>query len=177
MAGNAATTRALAAYRGHTPYGTDPTVQRAENDNAGGGTGAAETQSVAEGEVKEVGSGGTIVYPSVTSCLTITVYLRDGGKVGGHASLFRVDGGMYSDEILKAIKDQVGGRRVERIDVSGAASAWHPAYLEKAMERPGPSPEHTKRDFAGIRKVVARVLNRQEGKVTVTETQDGTLTR
>ena len=48
MVGNAATTRALTADRGRTPRGTDPTVQRAENDNAGGGTtaGAAEAKSI-----------------------------------------------------------------------------------------------------------------------------------
>ncbi|KOX48666.1 hypothetical protein G3I61_19310 [Streptomyces diastaticus] len=178
MAGNAATTRALAADRGRTPRGTDPTVQRAENDDAGGGTaaGAAETKSVAEGEVKSVGPGGTITYPSVTSCLTITVYLRDGGKVGGHASLFKAAGGMYSDQILPAIKAQVGKSRVERIDVSGAISSWNPAYLKTAIENSSTVPEQ-KNDPEGIRAVVSSVLGRQAKKVSVQETPDGTLTR
>ncbi len=177
-AGNAATTRAVAAGPGRPPRDAGLTVQRAENDNAGGGAsgGAAESQSVAEGEVKSVGPGGTITYPSVTSCLTITVYLRDGGKVGGHASLFKASGGMYSDQILPAIKAQVGKSRVERIDVSGAISSWNPAYLQTAIENSNPAPEQ-KNDPDGIRNVVSSALGRQAKKVSVQETPDGTLTR
>jgi hypothetical protein len=178
MAGNAATTRALAADRGRTPRGTAPTVQRAGNDNAGGGTtaGVAEVESVAEGEVKSVGPGGTIIYPSVTSCLTITVYLRNGGKVGGHASLYKAPGGMYSDQILREIKRQVGAERVESIDVSGAVSSWNPAYLQTAIENSSSVPAQLY-DPDGIRKVVSSLLDRQAKKVFVQETPDGTLTR
>ncbi len=177
-AGNAATARAVAADPGHRPRGAHLPVQRAENDDAGGGAsgGTAEAKSVAEGEVKSVGPGGTITYPSVTSCLTITVYLRDGGKVGGHASLFKASGGMYSDQILPAIKAQVGKSRVERIDVSGAISSWNPAYLKTAIEKSDPAPEQ-KNDPDGIRNVVSSALGRQAKKVSVQETPDGTLTR
>ncbi|MEV5755856.1 hypothetical protein AB0L61_03685 [Streptomyces tendae] len=177
-AGNAATTSALAAGPRRPPRGTDLTVQRAENDSAGGGAsvGAAEAKDVAEGEVKSVGPGGTITYPSVTSCLTITVYLRDGGKVGGHASLYKTPGGMYSDQILPAIKAQVGQRRVKKIDVSGAVSSWNPAYLKTAIERSDSAPAQ-KNDPDGIRAVVSSTLGRQAKKVSVQETRDGTLTR
>ncbi|SDT47878.1 hypothetical protein SAMN05428941_3038 [Streptomyces sp. 2114.2] len=177
-AGNAATTRAVAAGSGRRPPGADLTVQRAENDDAGGGAsgGTAEAKSIAEGEVKSVGPGGTITYPSVTSCLAITVYLRDGGKVGGHASLFKASGGMYSDQILPAIKAQVGKSRVERIDVSGAISSWNPAYLKTAIENSNPAPEQ-KNDPDGIRNVVSGILGRQAKKISVQETPDGTLTR
>lgn len=177
-AGNAATASALAAGPGRPPRGADLTVQRAENDNAGGGAsvGAAEAKDVAEGEVKSVGPGGTITYPSVTSCLTITVYLRDGGKVGGHASLYKTPDGMYSDQILPAIKAQVGQRRVEKIDVSGAISSWNPAYLKTAIERSDSAPAQ-KNDPGGIRAVVSSTLGRQAKKVSVQETPDGTLTR
>ncbi|MGV9506052.1 hypothetical protein ACWDQZ_10635 [Streptomyces tendae] len=178
-AGNAATTSALAAGPGRTPRGAAPTVQRARNDNTGGGTSvaAAETKDVAEGEVKKsVGPGGTITYPSVTSCLTITVYLRHGGKVGGHACLFKASDGMYSDQILPATKTQVGESRVETIDVSGAVSSWNPAYLKTAIEKSDPVPEQ-KNDPDGIRAVVSSTLGRQAKKVSVQETRDGTLTR
>uniref|UniRef100_A0AAU2UY09 Uncharacterized protein n=1 Tax=Streptomyces sp. NBC_00003 TaxID=2903608 RepID=A0AAU2UY09_9ACTN len=132
--------------------------------------------SIAEGEVDEVGPGGTITYPSVTSCLVITAYLRDGGKVGGHASLFRMDGKLYSDQILPAIKARIGKRRVESVEVSGAVSSWNPEYLTKAIER-SESPAPQLYDPVGIGDVVAAALNRQRNKVTVREVPDGTLTR
>ncbi|MET9821666.1 MULTISPECIES: hypothetical protein [Streptomyces] len=177
-AGNTATTHAVAADPRHTPRGANLAVQRAENDNTGGGApaGTAQSQTVAEGEVKSVGPGGTITYPSVTSCLTITVYLRDGSKVGGHASLLQMSGGMYSDQILPAIRSQVGEGRVEKIDVSGAVSAWNPAYLRTAIEKSDPVPPQ-KNDPEGIRDVVSSILGRQKKKVSVRETPDGTLTR
>lgn len=158
-------------------------VQRAPR--AGTPTAAATLQrapaasaSIGEGEVDEVGPGGTITYPSVTSCLVITVHLRDGGKVGGHASLFRVEGKLHSDEILPAIRRVVGKRRVEAVDVSGAVGSWNPSYLTKAIERytDGAVPEQTY-DRAGIGDVVATVLDRQRDKVTVRDVPDGTLTR
>ncbi|MFE3182664.1 DUF4157 domain-containing protein [Streptomyces violascens] len=154
-AGDAAVQRAEAA------------VQRAQGDTA---------VSIAEGEVDEVGPGGTITYPSVTSCLVITAYLRDGGKVGGHASLFRMEGKLYSDQILPAIKARIGKRRVESIDVRGAVSSWNPEYLTKAIERSeAPAPQLD--DPSGIGDVVATALNRQRNKVSVREVPDGTLTR
>lgn len=157
----------------HQPHQADgpatSTLQRAP---------APASASIGEGEVDEVGPGGTITYPSVTSCLVITVHLRDGGKVGGHASLFRVDGKLYSDEILPAVKRVVGKRRVEAVDVSGAVGSWNPSYLTKAIERytDGAVPEQT-HDRAGLGDVVAAVLDRQRNKVTVQDVPDGTLTR
>ncbi|WP_443041626.1 eCIS core domain-containing protein [Streptomyces sp. B21-083] len=132
--------------------------------------------SIAEGEVDEVGPGGTITYPSVTSCLTITVYLRDGGKVGGHASLYQVPGGLYSDQILPAIKSRVGKRRVESVSVRGAVSSWNPKYLTKAIERYSEAPPEQTNDPKGVGAVVANALDRQPKKVSVSEAPDGTLT-
>ncbi|MFI2351760.1 hypothetical protein ACH492_33090 [Streptomyces sp. NPDC019443] len=151
-------------------------VQRAGNDNAAATSSAATADSIAEGQVNEVGPGGTITYPSVTSCLVITAYLRDSRKVGAHASLFRMGAGLYSDQILPALKARIGQRRVERIDVSGAVSSWNPEYLEKAIER-SDTPAPQLNDPTGIGDVVAKGLGRQRKKVTVREVPDGTLTR
>jgi uncharacterized protein DUF4157 len=152
-------------------------VQRAGNDNAAATSSAATAVSIAEGEVSEVGPGGTITYPSVTSCLVITAYLRDGSKVGAHASLYRMGTGLYSDQILPELKRRIGSKRgVERIDVSGAVSSWNPEYLKKAIER-SDKPAQQKNDPTGIGDVVAKGLGRQRKKVTVREVPDGTLTR
>ncbi|MFF2073648.1 hypothetical protein ACFVXG_02710 [Kitasatospora sp. NPDC058162] len=133
---------------------------------------------VTEGEVGQVGPKGVITYPSVTSCLVVTVYLRDGGKVGGHASLFQVPGKLRSDEILPAIKRAVGHRPVKAVDVSGAVGAWNPSYFEKAIEQytEGSPPEPTG-DAKGIGDTVAKLLGQQREKVTVQDLPDGDITR
>ncbi|MFH8347575.1 DUF4157 domain-containing protein [Streptomyces sp. NPDC018045] len=151
-------------------------IQRAPA--SGASAPAAASVSIAEGEVDEVGPNGTIIYPSVTSCLTITVHLRDGGKVGAHASLFQVPGKRASDQVLPALKAAVGSRSVESVDVSGSIGTWNPKYLEKAIERytDGMPPEPTF-DAKGIGDVVARVLGRQRKKVTVRDVPDGDVIR
>ncbi|MEV7596958.1 hypothetical protein AB0O91_06165 [Kitasatospora sp. NPDC089797] len=139
---------------------------------------AATGVSITEGEVGEVGPRGTITYPSVTSCLVVTVYLRDGGKVGGHASLFQVPGKYASDEILPALRRAVGHRPVRAVDVSGAVGAWNPSYFRKAIERytdgapPGPTG-----DARRIGDTVAELLGLHSEKVTVRDVPDGDLTR
>ncbi|MFD9690627.1 hypothetical protein ACFWXO_33255 [Kitasatospora sp. NPDC059088] len=139
---------------------------------------SATSVRITEGEVGEVGPRGTITYPSVTSCLVVTVLLRDGGKVGGHASLFQVPGKYSSDEILPAIRRAVGHRPVQSVDVSGAVGAWNPSYFRKAVERytdtapPGPTG-----DAHGIGDAVARLLGQPRGKVTVQDLPDGDITR
>ncbi|WP_234334224.1 hypothetical protein [Streptomyces sp. NRRL B-1347] len=131
---------------------------------------------VTEGQVKEAGPGGTLLYPSVTSCLTLTVQLRSGGAVGAHASLFQVPGELRSDRILDRIKAVAGGRAVASVDVRGAVGAWHPAYFTKAIESYGEGeevPVPTGQDAAGIAAVVARGLGVPKGLVTVTDVPDG----
>ncbi|MDH6709557.1 hypothetical protein P3T27_006305 [Kitasatospora sp. MAA19] len=161
--------RASGPVAGVWQAGAPGTVRRAP---------AATGVSIAEGEVGEVGPQGTITYPSVTSCLVVTVYLRDGGKVGGHASLFQVPGKYSSDEVLPAVKRAVGDRPVKAVDVSGAVGAWNPSYFEKAIERytDGAAPEPTG-DAKGIGDVVAKLLGRQGRKVTVQDVPDGDITR
>uniref|UniRef100_A0AAU2VE23 Uncharacterized protein n=1 Tax=Streptomyces sp. NBC_00003 TaxID=2903608 RepID=A0AAU2VE23_9ACTN len=140
------------------------------------GTRAPLEATVSEGQVKEVGPGGVITYPSVTSCLTVTVRLRGGGLVGAHASLFQVPGELRSDEILPALKVLVGGRQVTAIEVKGAVGAWHPSYFTKAIESYGEGeqvPVPTGQDVDGIARAVADGLGRTRHIVTVQDVPDG----
>lgn len=132
--------------------------------------------TITEGQVKEVAPGGVITYPSVTSCLTVTVRLRDGGLVGAHASLFQVPGELRSDEILPALKQLTGGRPVIAVQVKGAVGAWHPGYFVKAIESYGeeeqpPYPSHP--DPEGLAEAVSRGLAVPGGLVTVEDVPDG----
>ncbi|KJK59382.1 hypothetical protein UK12_04755 [Saccharothrix sp. ST-888] len=134
---------------------------------------------ITEGQVREVGRGGSILYPSVTSCLTITVRLRGGGLVGTHASLFQVPGEYRSDQILATLRKQVGDRRVSAVEVRGAVGAWDPGYLVKAIESYGPDeevPYPVKPDPDGIAQAVAHGLGQPREKVTVEDVPDGDIT-
>ncbi|GAA0395845.1 hypothetical protein [Streptomyces luteireticuli] len=131
---------------------------------------------ITEGQVREAAPGGSILYPSVTSCLTITVRLRGGGLAGAHASLFQVPGEYRSDEILPALRKRIGGRGVTAVEVRGAVGAWYPGYLTKAIESYGegeevPYPTHP--DPGGVAEAVARGLGQPRGSVTVEDVPDG----
>ncbi|MFD0548001.1 hypothetical protein ACFQ0X_01665 [Streptomyces rectiviolaceus] len=148
----------------------------AERPHVGSSLAAPDRATVAEGQVKEVAPGGVITYPSVTSCLTVTVRLRDGGLVGAHASLFQVPGELRSDEILAALKDLVGNRPVTAIEVKGAVGAWHPSYFVKAIEGYGEGeqvPIPTGQDFDGIARAVSLGLGLPHALVTVEDVPDG----
>ncbi|MFJ2400182.1 hypothetical protein ACIOUE_02700 [Streptomyces xanthochromogenes] len=165
----------------HTP-GT-ATDAPAVEAGAGAGAGAvAHTvpapleATVTEGQVKEVAPGGVLTYPSVTSCLTITVRLRDGGLVGAHASLFQVPGELRSDAILPALKARIDGRPVSAVEVRGAVGAWHPSYFTRAIESYGdtdPVPVPTSPDAEGIARAVADGLGLARPLVTVQDVPDG----
>ncbi|MEU7581312.1 hypothetical protein AB0B50_27335 [Streptomyces sp. NPDC041068] len=134
------------------------------------------TATVTEGQVKEVAPGGVITYPSVTSCLTVTVRLRDGGLVGAHASLFQVPGELRSDEILSSLKGLVGSRSVTAVEVRGAVGAWHPSYFVKAIESYGEGervPVPTGQDLDGIAQAVSLGLGLSRSVVTVEDVPDG----
>ncbi|WP_246430246.1 hypothetical protein [Streptomyces rectiverticillatus] len=131
---------------------------------------------ITEGQVAEAAPGGAILYPSVTSCLTVTVRLRDGGLVGAHASLFQVPGEYRSDRILSELKRSVGGRPVRAVEVRGAVGAWDPSYFVKAIEGYGdgeavPFPESP--DPGGIAEAVAKGLGQPRALVTVEDVPDG----
>ncbi|MGW9171749.1 hypothetical protein [Streptomyces decoyicus] len=131
---------------------------------------------VSEGQVGEVGAGGTITYPSVTSCLTVTVRLQGGGMVGAHASLFEVPGEYRSDRILAAVKQRTGSREVRAVEVRGAVGAWDPSYFTKAIEsypEGAQVPVPTEPDPDGLARVVADGLGVPRGKVTVEDLPDG----
>lgn len=129
-----------------------------------------------EGQVGEVAPGGTLTYPSVTSCLTVTVRLQDGGKVGAHASLFQVPGEYRSDRILAAVKQRTGARTVRAVEVRGAVGAWDPSYFTKAIESYPEGervPVPTGPDPDGLARAVADGLGQPRGKVTVEDLPDG----
>ncbi|WP_223184204.1 hypothetical protein [Streptomyces sp. CBMA152] len=117
-----------------------------------------------------------ITYPSVTSCLTVTVRLRGGGLVGAHASLFQVPGELRSDEILPAVRKAVAGRAVRAVEVRGAVGAWNPSYFTRAIESYGDGeavPVPQGRDFDGLARAVARQLVQPRGAVSVEDVPDG----
>ncbi|MFC5722963.1 hypothetical protein ACFP1Z_22610 [Streptomyces gamaensis] len=132
--------------------------------------------TITEGRVDETGPGGTIVYPGVTSCLTVTVRLGDGGKAGAHASLFQVPGAYRSDGILAALRDRVGARPVRRVEVRGAVGAWYPGYFTRAIEAYGDGesvPYPTRPDPEGIARAVAEGLGVRTAAVSVEDVPDG----
>ncbi len=131
---------------------------------------------ITEGQVGEIGPGGTLTYPSVTSCLTVTVRLRGGVKVGAHASLFQVPGEYRSDRILAAVKQRIALRGVRAVEVRGAVGAWDPSYFRKAIESYGEGeqvPLPAGPDPDGVAGVVADELAVPRGKVTVEDLPDG----
>lgn len=132
--------------------------------------------TVTEGQIREVARGGVLTYPSVTSCLTVTVRLRGGGLVGAHASLFQVPGELRSDEILPVLRKAVAGRPVAAVEVRGAVGAWHPGYFTRAIEAYGEGeavPQPQGRDFGGLAEAVALRLKQPRGAVTVEDVPDG----
>ncbi|MGW7411013.1 hypothetical protein [Streptomyces sp. NPDC054863] len=137
---------------------------------------APDRATVTEGQVKEVAPGGVLTYPSVTSCLTVTVRLRDGGLVGAHASLFQVPGELRSDAILAALGELVGNRPVTAGQVKGAVGSWHPSYFTKAIESYGEGeqvPVPTGQDVEGLGQAVSRQLGLSRSLVTVEDVPDG----
>ncbi|MBZ4321587.1 hypothetical protein [Streptomyces huiliensis] len=156
----------------------------AEAPPSGVRTGAAHAAPAApvritEGQVREAAPGTPLLYPSVTSCLTVTVRLADGGLVGAHASLFQVPGELRSDAILPALRARVGHRPVRSVEVKGALGAWHPGYLTKAIEAYGPDeevPVPSVPDAEGVARAVARALGQPRAAVTVADVPDGDLT-
>ncbi|WP_242441157.1 hypothetical protein [Streptomyces sp. CB02923] len=155
-------------------------AQDRPHDHAGSAAAAADRTApavrITEGQVREAGPGGALLYPSVTSCLTVTVRLADGGLAGAHASLFQVPGEYRSDRILGALRDRVGGRDVTAVEVRGAVGAWLPGYFTKAVESYGDGetvPFPTRPDPGGLAKAVADGLGQPRAKVTVTDVPDG----
>ncbi|MGK5637677.1 hypothetical protein ACSNOK_05060 [Streptomyces sp. URMC 126] len=139
----------------------------------------AEPVRITEGQVREAAPGTPLLYPSVTSCLTVTVRLAGGGLAGAHASLFQVPGELRSDAILPALRARVGDRPVRSVEVRGALGAWHPGYLTKAIEAYGPDedvPVPAGPDAEGVARAVARALGQPRALVTVEDVPDGDLT-
>ncbi|MBF6332992.1 hypothetical protein IU452_31305 [Nocardia transvalensis] len=132
---------------------------------------------ITEGQVAEAAPGRQILYPSVTSCLTVTLRLGGGAKVGAHASLFQVPGELRSDAILAAAARQAGTRPIIAVEVRGAVGAWHPSYFTRAIESYGdgePVPVPERPDPDGIARAVAAGLGLPgRAPVTVRDVPDG----
>ncbi|WP_244409290.1 hypothetical protein [Streptomyces albofaciens] len=156
--------------------GTGAAVAQSHLEGSPAASATAPAVRITEGQVREAGPGGTLLYPSVTSCLTVTVRLADGGLVGAHASLFQVPGEYRSDRILGVLRDRVGDRRVTAVQVRGAVGAWHPGYFTKAVESYGDGeavPYPTRPDPEGLAAAVADGLGQPRAKVSVTDVPDG----
>lgn len=171
-----AATMGLQCGLGSSAQAVAPRPHVAAEAQAIGRAEAPDKATVTEGQVKEVAAGGVITYPSVTSCLTVTVRLRDGGLLGAHASLFQVPGELRSDEILPALRQLLGTRPVTAVEVRGAVGAWHPGYFTKAIESYGegeqvPVPDGPDPD--GLARAVAQGLGLSAGVVTVEDVPDG----
>jgi hypothetical protein len=95
---------------------------------------AVQETTIREGEVREAAPGGRIRYPSVTSCLTVTVHLRTGGMVGAHISIFRAGSAHASNEILPALRTAMGTRHVAAIEIVGEFGTWNSAWLTTNVE-------------------------------------------
>ncbi|WP_020673173.1 hypothetical protein [Amycolatopsis nigrescens] len=107
-------------------------VQRMENPAAEASSGP--TASIAEGQLAEVGPGGTITYPEVDSCMTVTVHLRTGGMVGAHLSIFRMEGRHASNELVPLLKAAVGKRRVAAVEIVGDFWSWNSRWLTTTLD-------------------------------------------
>jgi hypothetical protein len=86
---------------------------------------------LSEGQIGTGQSGSGVEYTGVTSCLTVTCLLDDGSYVGGHLSLQKVE--KDSTEVLPAMKDLIGGRKVSKVIVAGQLETWNPAYFTKPL--------------------------------------------
>ena len=82
-------------------------------------------KTCAEGYVVRAQSNDNIVYPEVSSCLTLTCVLKNGGMIGAHASHYKK--GTYTyDQILGAVKKELGSDKVSvaKVWVLGDLHSW-----------------------------------------------------
>ncbi len=106
--------------------------------------------SIAENEVKTAEVADTIKYPSVTSCMTITLVLANGKKVGGHIGLYAGSAG----GVIGRMNAARGGIAISTILAKGHGSIWG-SHLQNTEElRPMISDEFLRRhpngDFESI---------------------------
>ena len=83
--------------------------------------------TLSEDEVGEASQ--SITYPSVTSCMTVTLILVDGNKIGGHFALY----GKSAGEMIGDMNEKRRERQVNAIVVKGHLSLWG-KELENALE-------------------------------------------
>jgi hypothetical protein len=76
--------------------------------------------SIAENEVKIAEVADIIKYPSVTSCMTITLVLTNGKKVGGHIGLYAGE----ASGVITKMKTATGSVGIRAIRAKGHGSIW-----------------------------------------------------
>jgi hypothetical protein len=81
-----------------------------------------------EGEVKEAKPDDDIDFGAVTSCMTITCILEDGGKVAAHDAIYQ----RVSPHIFEALKRKLDNRKVARVVAAGSGSCWTPEMQSQA---------------------------------------------
>jgi hypothetical protein len=80
---------------------------------------------VAEGQIKEVDRNKDIIYPEISSCLTITALLSDGTKIASH--LVMTPGPTTEHKAQDAIEDitkLIGTRKVKHIIIAAGSDLW-----------------------------------------------------
>jgi len=120
-----------------------------------------------------------MLYPSVTSCLTITCLLEDAERthLGGHASLQQKEGKLPSTKILpEMVALKPADKAVVAIRLAGALSAWNSSYLtsQVAIETDGTRNQPT--GDADCKGAVAAAFGVSTDIVTTRDTPDGDVT-
>jgi hypothetical protein len=85
--------------------------------------------SISENEIKTAGKRDTILYPGLSSCMSITCILQDGSKVGGHAAQFGQSGVNFTNRI----RNSIGAGVVTRVIAKGHGGSWGP-HLESQID-------------------------------------------
>ena len=115
--------------------------------------------AVEEGQVDTGAAGEGISYSGVTSCLTVTCLIEDGGYVGGHLSLIKKN--INSAEVLPAMKQLIAGRGVAKVHLQGQLDMWNPQYFVIPLTSDTGESNYPDAGSAGHHRVVQRGVHRQ----------------
>ncbi|MEU3352426.1 hypothetical protein [Streptomyces sp. NPDC037389] len=101
-------------------------------------TGTTSPRRIQEGEVKKImegqtGQGVAIVYPSITSCLTVTCHLRNNILIGAHmGAMIKTNEELKeysSSRILGEMRKMFSPDAVFLVDIIGVLDSWGPDFL------------------------------------------------
>lgn len=98
-------------------------------------------KTLKEGELGFAKIPEMLTYPSVTSCLTITCVLADGGKWGAHMSIKQCGNGLPHNVILQTLRTEMSTAkalaRVTNVLVVGALGFWTPQLQPRVKDQQG----------------------------------------